>query len=337
MNKRLGNQTIAFANPPSIIESAAIGSKKESEGPLSADFDQLVPDPLWEEKSWEAAESKFMETAIRKAVQKANMKPDQIDYVIAGDLMNQCTSSAFAVKNLNIPLLGIYGACSTMAESLAISAMMIDGGYAATTVSATSSHFCSAEKQFRTPLEYGGQRTPTAQWTVTGSGAAVVGKKDQPPYITHVTLGRIVDKGITDANNMGAAMAPSFADTLSTHFKETGRQPDYYDLIVSGDLGEVGKALASDLLRDRGYDVSNNYNDCGCLIFDNQNQDTHAGGSGCACSATVLCGHLLKQVRSGKLQNLLFAATGALMSPTTCMQGENILGICYAISISFHS
>ena len=333
MDTRLGARTVEFSNPPVILESAATGSKKESEGKLAADFDLLVPDPLWEEKSWEAAESKFLKQAISIAMEKAGIEWSKIGCIVSGDLMNQCTSTAFAIKEFHRPLLGVYGACSTMAESMLVAANFISSGFVEYAIAATSSHFCSAEKQFRTPLEYGGQRTPTAQWTVTGSGAAVLGITGSGPKITHATLGKIVDRGITDANNMGAAMAPAFVDTMVNHFKDTGRKVSDYDLIVSGDLGFVGRELAVRLAAENGLDFSVNYDDCGCMIFDRAKQDVHAGASGCACAGTVLCGHLLKRIRSGELKRILFAPTGALMSPTTCMQGESILGISYAISI----
>lgn len=333
MDQKLGARTVAFQRPPVILESAATGSKKESEGKLAADFDLLVPDPLWEEKSWEAAESKFLKKAVSIAMEKSGLQWDQIGCIVSGDLMDQCTSTAFAVKDFHRPLLGVYGACSTMAESMIVASNLISSGWQEYAIAATSSHFCSAEKQFRTPLEYGGQRTPTAQWTVTGAGAAILAAQGTGPKITHATLGKIVDRGVTDANNMGAAMAPAFVDTMINHFKDTGRSVKDYDLIVSGDLGFVGRELAVRLAAENGLDFSENYDDCGCMIYDRAKQDVHAGASGCACAGTVLCGHLLKRIRSGELKRILFSPTGALMSPTTCMQKENILGISYAIVI----
>ncbi len=333
MDQKLGARTVAFQRPPVILESAATGSKKESEGKLAADFDLLVPDPLWEEKSWEAAESKFLKKAVSIAMEKSGLQWDQIGCIVSGDLMDQCTSTAFAVKDFHRPLLGVYGACSTMAESMIVASNLISSGWQEYAIAATSSHFCSAEKQFRTPLEYGGQRTPTAQWTVTGAGAAILAAQGTGPKVTHATLGKIVDRGVTDANNMGAAMAPAFVDTMINHFKDTGRSVKDYDLIVSGDLGFVGRELAVRLAAENGLDFSENYDDCGCMIYDRAKQDVHAGASGCACAGTVLCGHLLKRIRSGELKRILFSPTGALMSPTTCMQKENILGISYAIVI----
>ena len=333
MDQKLGNRTVAFSNPPILLESAATGSKKESEGKLAADFDLLVPDPLWEEKSWETAESKFLKTAITIAMEKSGLSWDKIGCIVSGDLMNHCTSTAFAIKDFHRPLLGVYGACSTMAESMLVASTFISSGFIDYAIAATSSHFCSAEKQFRTPLEYGGQRTPTAQWTVTGSGAIVLGASGNGPKVTHATLGKIVDRGITDANNMGAAMAPAFVDTMINHFKDTGRSVSDYDLILSGDLGFVGRELAVRLTAENGLDFSVNYDDCGCMIYDRKTQDVHAGGSGCACAGTVFCGHIMRRLKSGELKRVLFAPTGALMSPTTCMQGENILGISYAIAV----
>lgn len=334
MKKRLGEQTVAFENPPSIISSYAIVGNKEGQGPLRSYFDAIVDDALFGEKYWEKAESKFMKTAIGGAIKKSGLALEDINYVFAGDLLNQCSSSHFALRDFPLPFLGIYGACSTMAESLSLGAMTIDGGFAENTVCATSSHFCSAEKQFRFPLEYGGQRTPTAQWTVTGSSAAVLGKHADAPYITHITTGKIIDLGVTDPNNMGAAMAPAAADTLTAHFNDTHLTPDDYDLIVTGDLGKVGKEILCDLMLKNGYDIANVYDDCGCMIFDAELQDVHSGGSGCACSGTVLCGKLLSDIKNGLYSKILFMATGALMNTATCLQGESIPCIAHAVRIS---
>ena len=265
--------------------------------------------------------------------QKAGLQPEQLDYVLSGDLLNQCVGSAYAMRDIGVPYLGLYGACSTMAESLSLAAMLIDGGYAEHAAALTSSHFCSAERQYRFPLEYGGVRTPTAQWTVTGSGALILGASGNGPRVTMVTTGKSADAGITDANNMGAAMAPAAYETLKAHFADTGRTPDYYDLIVTGDLGKIGHAVVMRLFQDDGIDLTGLYTDCGLLIYDLEGQDVHAGGSGCGCSASVLAGHLLKLLESGQIRRLLFAATGALMSPTASMQGESIPGICHAVAI----
>lgn len=253
--------------------------------------------------------------------------------MLSGDLLNQCVGSAYAMRDIGVPYLGLYGACSTMAESLSLAAMLIDGGYAEHAAALTSSHFCSAERQYRFPLEYGGVRTPTAQWTVTGSGALILGASGNGPRVTMVTTGKIADAGITDANNMGAAMAPAAYETLKAHFADTGRTPDYYDLIVTGDLGKIGHTVVTRLFQNDGIELEGLYTDCGLLIYDLEGQDVHAGGSGCGCSAAVLAGHLLKLLAGGQIRRLLFAATGALMSPTASMQGESIPGICHAVAI----
>lgn len=328
-------RTVRFKNPPSIIGAGCIGGKKEGEGPLGEYFNRICTDALFGEKNWERAESKFLENAVESSLISAGM--DAVDVMISGDLINQCASSSFAARELGFPFFGIYGACSTFGEGLALGSMLVSSGYFDSSLVAASSHFCSAEKQFRTPLNYGGQRTPTAQWTVTGAGAAVLSLAHKPPFVTHVTVGRVRDRGITDANNMGAAMAPAFADTLITHFKETGRTPQDYDMIYSGDLGIVGKEIATKLVMDGGYDISNNYDDCGCMIYDVEKQDVHAGGSGCACSATVFCGYLLKKMYSGELNQILIVPTGAMLNTSSPLQGESIPGIAYAAAISMNS
>ncbi|HYE09402.1 MAG TPA: stage V sporulation protein AD [Patescibacteria group bacterium] len=331
--KRLGKQTIKLLNPPSMLAAAAVVGPKEGEGPLSQYFDMIQKDDYFGQDSWEKAESKFVEEAVKRAISKSGVNITAIDYMFAGDLLNQIISSSFAARTLQIPFLGLYGACSTMAESLSIGSMIIDGGYADHVICATSSHFSSAERQYRFPLEQGVQRPPFAQWTVTGSGATVLSSTGNGPYITCITTGKVVDFGIKDANNMGAAMAPAAVDTLTAHFKETGREPGYYDLIVTGDLATVGKEITMELLQKEGLDVKNNYNDCGCMIFDNLKQDTHSGGSGCGCSASVLNGYLYNMLKHGELKRLLFVATGALLSPTTAWQGESIPCIAHAVAI----
>ena len=320
--------------PPTIAGHACVVGKKEGEGPLKDSFDRIFEDSYLGESSWEKAESAMQKQAFSLACSKASIEPSDVDYLFAGDLLNQCTASAFSMRDADIPFFGLYGACSTMAESLSLAALMLDGGFADITAAVTSSHFCSAERQFRFPLEYGGQRTPTAQWTATSAGSIILRSCGSGPYVTHVTTGKIVDAGITDGNNMGAAMAPAAYDTLSRHFKDTGRSPDYYDLIVTGDLGKVGHSVVLDFFRDDGMDISGIYNDCGLMLFDCNSQDVHAGASGCGCSAGVLCGHILNGMENGTYKNVLFAATGALMSPTSSGQGESIPGICHAVAIS---
>ena len=307
-------------------------ARKKQIGPLAKYFDKTLEDEFWGEKTWEKAESKIIKETVNTLVAKSNISPGQIDCVFAGDLLNQCISSSFGLREVNIPYFGVFGACSTFTESLILGSILIEG-FANNVICATSSHFCSAEKQFRFPLELGNQRPPTSQWTVTGSGATLLSKSGQGPYITCVTPGKIVDMGIKDANNMGAAMAPAFGDTLITHFKDTGRNPSYYDAIISGDLGYIGKEIAIDIAKSRGYNIKPNYNDCGVLIFDKDKQDTHSGGSGCGCSATVFSGYLFKQLKDKKLKKILLIATGALTNSTTAQQGESIPGIAHAVSI----
>lgn len=333
MSKHVGKRTIALESPPSVLASACTVGKKEGEGPMKDSFDFINQDSFFGEKSWEKAESTMVKNTVAAAMDKAKLSPGDIDLMFAGDLLNQCTGTTFGLRETNIPFFGVYGACSTMAESLALAALMLDGGFAQHTIAVTSSHFCSAERQFRFPLEYGGQRPPTAQWTVTGSGAIILSADGQGPYITHVTPGKIVDAGIKDANNMGAAMAPAAYDTLKTHLEDLGVQPDYYDLILTGDLGLVGSDILTDFFSQDGINLSN-HNDCGLMIFDLETQDVHAGGSGCGCGASILCGHILNGMRAGKWKRVLFAATGALLSPTTTLQGESIPSICCAVAIS---
>ena len=330
--QKIGKQTIKFDAPPTIIECASIVGPKEAEGPLAKYFDQCLEDEFWGEKTWEKAESKIIKETIHSAISKSGIPAEKIDCSFAGDLLNQCISSSFALRDSNVPFFGVFGACSTFVESLSLGAICIES-FAEHVLCATSSHFCSAEKQFRFPLELGNQRPPTSQWTVTGSGAAVLGKNGTGPFITHITPGKIVDMGIKDANNMGAAMAPAFVDTLLSHFKDTGRSPNYYDAIISGDLGHIGKEISIDLAKTNGYNIKSNYNDCGVLIFDKEKQDTHSGGSGCGCCGSVFSGYFFKQLKSKKIKKLLLIATGALMNSTSSQQGESIPGIAHAISI----
>ena len=332
--KRSGRQTVCLTDPPSIIGSAAAVGKKEGEGPLGNSFDIIGEDAYFGEQTWEKAESAMQRLAFFKALDKAKITASQLDYLFAGDLLNQCTASTFAMRDSSLPYLGLFGACSTMAEGLGLAAMMIDGGYADYACALTSSHFCSAERQFRAPLEYGGQRSPTAQWTATAAGAAILAAEGSGPYVTAVTTGCIRDPGITDITNMGAAMAPAAYDTLCRHFEDLGCSPEDYDLIVTGDLGRVGRSIVLDFFRRDGVDIAPVYDDCGVLLYDQDRQDVHAGGSGCGCSASVLCSWLLDGMRSGRWKKLLFCGTGALMSPTSSGQGESIPGICHAVAIS---
>ena len=331
--KKIGKQTIEFDNPPSIISTASIVGPKESTGPLAKYFDKCLDDEFFGEKTWEKAESKIIRETANIAVSKTNLSFSDIDYCFAGDLLNQCISSTFGFRDSNIPFIGLFGACSTFVESLINASVFISSNVGKTALCAVSSHFCSAEKQFRFPLELGNQRPPSSQWTVTGAGATVLSSKGTGPFITHATVGKIVDMGIKDSNNMGAAMAPAALNTLLRHFKDTGRKPSDYDAIFTGDLGHIGKEILSELSKLRGYNIKSNYNDCGVLIFDKDSQDTHSGGSGCACIATVFSGYIYKQLKEKKLKRILLIATGALTNATTAQQGESIPGIAHAVSI----
>lgn len=333
MAQRIGRYTLKLENRPSIIGFAAVCGKKEAEGPLGDSFDMTFDDTTLGSESWEKAESKLQSEAVTRALDKAGVVASDVDYILAGDLLNQCISSTFGLRSLNIPFLGQYGACSTMAQTLALSSILVDSAAAQICVAVTSSHFCSAERQFRFPLEYGGQRTPTAQWTVTGSGAAVVGNTGNSPYVSAVTIGRITDLGIKDSTNMGAAMAPAAAETLKDYFKDTGTTPKDYDLVLTGDLGAVGSKLLYELLEIEGIKLKDYHNDCGLMIYHKESQDVHAGGSGCGCAASVLCSTVLKRLQQGELNNILFMATGALMSPTSSQQGESIPSVAHLLNL----
>ena len=335
VKKRVGRQTVKLTDPPKIIATYSIVGPKEGEGPLKDYFDEILNDDTCGEDSYEKAESQMMHKAIESAMKRANLKAEDIDYLFAGDLLNQITSSSFAARQLSIPYYGLYGACSTMAESLSIASLIMDGGYANNVIASTSSHFSSAERQFRFPLEYGSQRAATAQWTVTGSGAMVLGKEGNYPQVTYVTTGVVKDYGIKDPNNMGAAMAPAAVDTIYCHFKDTGRSPKDYDVIATGDLGLVGKEITIKLMKELGYDLSRNYVDCGEIIFNNQEQNTDSGGSGCGCSAVVSSGYFYKKLMDREIKSLLLISTGALMSTTSSLQGESIPGIAHAVAIEF--
>ncbi len=334
MAKRIGRYTVKTECEPTIVGFGSVASKKEGEGPLKEYFDLVEQDTMFGQQSWEKAESMIQKSAVQIALKKAGMSPDQIDVICAGDLLNQCIGSTFGLCELEIPFVGMYGACSTMAESLATATMFLETGAVDTAVAVTSSHFCSSERQFRFPLEYGSLRTPTSQWTVTGGGATVLKKGEKGAKIRHVTFGKIFDLGIKDANNMGAAMAPAAADTIKTFFKDTGTSAKDYDGIFTGDLGSVGSELLHQLLEKEGIDVRSVHRDCGVMIFTPDMEDVHAGGSGCGCSASVLNSFILKEMQKGRYQNVLFVATGALMSPTSSMQGENIPSIAHLVNIT---
>ena len=332
--QKRGKQSFVLTQPPVITTWASIAGKKESEGPLAHTFDIKSQDTYFGQKTWEQGEKQMQKLALLKLAEKSGMKATEFDIVFSGDLLNQCIGSSFTLRNMNIPHLGLYGACSTMAESLLMASMAVGGGFADKVVAMTSSHFASSERQYRFPLGYGGQRTPTAQWTVTGSGAALVCSEGKGPKITGCTIGTVKDLGIKDANNMGAAMAPAAYSSIRAHFDDLKTGPEDFDLIVTGDLGQLGKEMLLELAKREGVSLGGKITDCGNLVFDNTLQDVHSGGSGCGCSAITLCGYLLDKLNSGKLSKILFCGTGALLSPTSTQQGLPIPGVCHAVSIT---
>lgn len=333
--KRIGIQTIDLPNRPAICGAATYVGRLEGEGPLGGEFDFVAQDELYNQDTFELAEKQLYLDAIRKAIEKSGSLPQDIQFLLGGDLLNQIITASFSARDLGIPFIGLYGACSTMAESLALGGMLLDGGHAQQVVCAASSHFCTAERQYRFPLEFGTQRPPTAQWTVTGAGALVLSmapKAAALARVARVCMGRVVDLGISDANNMGAAMAPAAADTLLALFSDTQTAPEDYDLIATGDLGQVGHDLLMQLMREQRMPLpGERYADCGLMIFDREKQDVHAGGSGCGCSASVLGAHLLPRIARGDIKRMIFMATGALMSLTSSQQGESIPGIAHAV------
>ena len=333
-NQKRGRQTFVLENPPIITAWASVAGKKEAEGPLSATFDLTISDSYFGQKTWEQAEQYMQKSVLEILAEKANMKAQDFDLVCSGDLLNQCIGSSFCLKNMNIPHLGLYGACSTMSESLLLAALAVGGGFFENAVAMTSSHFASSERQYRFPLGYGGQRTPTAQWTVTGAGAALVSNRGKGPRITACTIGSVVDLGVKDANNMGCAMAPAALSTIRAHFRDLSVTADDYDLIVTGDLGQIGKDMLLTLASKEGLNLGGKLTDCGTLVFDLIKQDVHAGGSGCGCSAITLCGYLLNCLKKNKYRKILFCGTGALLSPTSTQQGLSIPGVCHAVTIA---
>ena len=333
-SKRIGRRTVALQTPPSVLSFANIGGRMEGQGPLAKYFDELCDDSFFGEKTWEKAEATMQRRVLRRALEQAGLKPGDVDYVLAGDLLNQCIGSSFGLRELGIPFFGLYGACSTMAEGLLLASLFVDNDLAKKAMAVTSSHFCTAERQYRFPLNYGGQRTPTSQWTATASGSLVVAPSDKPPYIRGCTIGKIVDLGVSDANNMGAAMAPAAFSTISTFFTDTGMTPSDFDYIVTGDLGKVGSRILCELFERENINIRDNHKDCGMMLYDFDEQDIHAGGSGCGCAGSVLCGYFLPKLRAGEIKNILFAATGALMSPTVNQQGESIPSISHLVWLS---
>ena len=332
-NQKCGKQSFRLEVPPVITAWASVAGKKESEGPLADTFDITQTDSYFGQKTWEQAEKRMQQLALQRLCQKAGLFPKDLGMVFSGDLLNQCIGSSFTLRNTGIPHLGLYGACSTMAESLLLASMVVGGGFSNRVAAMTSSHFASSERQYRFPLGYGGQRTPTAQWTVTGSGAALICRDGKGPKITACTIGTVTDLGIKDANNMGAAMAPAALSTIRAHFQDLKVGAEDYDLIVTGDLGQLGKDALLTMAQHDGLGLGGKLTDCGTLVFDLLKQDVHAGGSGCGCSAITLCGYLLDKLAKGKLKRILFCGTGALLSPVSTQQGLPIPGVCHAVSI----
>lgn len=352
IKNKQGSQTLVFSNKPVILSAASVVGKKEGEGPLKDWFDTILADNTFGEKTWEKSESKMLKTAMMEALRKSGKRKEEIGAMLSGDLLNQLMSSSFMARDLHIPFLGMYGACSTMTESLMLGAVLTDGQYSDNVMIGASSHYCTAERQFRMPLEHGNQRPPSAQWTATAAGAMVLScsQEDGQPILTDKegetyrareirvtcgTIGKVIDAGIKDANQMGAAMAPAAVDTLLNHLQDTKRSIDYYDLILTGDLGYIGKDIARDLLTDAGLpqkELENRYDDCGAMIYERQ-QDTHSGGSGCGCSASVFSSYVYKRLQKGELRRVLIMSTGALLSTISPFQGESIPGIAHGICL----
>jgi len=331
-----GHQSWIFENKPVIVSTATVVGPDEGQGPLQNDFDIVHPDNILGQDSWEKAEKRLLEEAADLGVKKAGLTNGDVQFFLGGDLLNQIITASFSARTLSIPYLGIFGACSTSMEGLALGAMIVNAGGAKNVLCGTSSHNCTAEKQFRYPTEYGSQKPPTATYTATGAGVSVVSRHGEGPVVTSATIGRVVDMGITDPFNMGAAMAPAAVDTIEAHFRDLKREPGYYDLIVTGDLSAVGYEIAKDLFHKHGVPINQTtYNDCGLMLYDREKQNVQAGGSGCACSAVVAYGPLMKKLRSGELKRLLVVATGALLSPLSFQQGESIPCIAHAVSIEY--
>lgn len=352
--KMRGKQSVEFANPPYILGRSSVAGTKEGEGPLGTYFDYIEEDPYFGADTWEEAESNLQKKAAQLALQNSGYKPEEIRYLVAGDLLGQLIATSFGLMELKIPFFGVYGACSTMGESLSLAAMLVDGGFADHVMALTSSHFCGAEKQFRFPLQYGNQRPLAATWTVTGSGAVILGRKPEKkqaakdsskekswqsgkcncdPFvlIKGVTTGKIVDFGVKDSMNMGACMAPAAADVIYHNLRDFNRQPDYYDRIVTGDLGYVGQNILFDILNEKGYHIEKQHMDCGIEIYCDEMQDTHSGGSGCGCSAITLTGYILEKMHRREWNRILFVPTGALLSPVSFNEGDSVPGIAHAV------
>lgn len=333
MSQKAGRQSVLFDPPPYLTSAATVVGPMEGRGPLGDDFDLVYRDLYINQKSFEAAERKMLQEACLLALEKRNIKLNDIDYFLAGDLLNQITVSGYSAAELGLPFFGLYGACSSLTLALSWGAMLVAGGFAQNVLAATSSHNCCAERQFRYPTEYGFQRPRQAQWTVTGAAAAVISAAGESPRIAAVTTGKVIDLGEKDAFSLGAAMAPAAASTLIRHFLDLQRAPDYYDLIVTGDLGQIGSGILRKLLARSGYYMEENYNDCGLMIYNPELQQVEAGGSGCACSGVVVLGHLYRRMKAGELNRVLVVSTGALHSPTTLGQGDSIPGVAHAVAL----
>lgn len=347
MNNKMGRQTFIFRNRPVITGECAVVGTKEGAGPLKEHFDMILKEDMYGAKTWEQAESMMLETAILTAIRKSGLEKESIEVMLTGDLLNQLMSSSFSAREIGVPFIGLYGACSTMTLSMLMSAVIVDGGFAKNVVSAASSHYCTAERQFRMPLEHGNQKPPSAQWTATAAGAAVISQKPcqanktlipvpKEIMITHATVGKIIDTGMKDANQMGAAMVPAAVDTILNHFEDTGRTPADYDIILTGDLGYIGKDIALDLFSDAGLnqeEMSLRFDDCGAMLYDREGDDVHGGGSGCGCSACVFAGYLFRKLRAGVFGRALIVSTGAMLSTISPFQGESIPGIAHAVAL----
>lgn len=327
-------RTVALEGGVSVLSWGSVGGRLEGQGPLGRFFDEIDEDSFCGQTSWEKAESTLQQRALRHALTRGGMEEGDLDIVMAGDLLNQCAASSFALRNQPFSVGGLYAACATMGEGLGLCAMLLRGGAVSTAAAMASSHYCTAERQYRMPLPYGSQRCPTAQWTATAAGCCILGRNGDGPYLTHVTMGRVVDMGVDDECNMGGAMAPAAIDTLETLFRDTRTTPQDYDLIATGDLGAIGHRAVRELMAQEGFSMDERYTDCGLLLFDRKGQDMHAGGSGAGCSAAVLCSYLLPGLKSGRWRRIIFAPTGALQSPTTVFQKETMPAVCHAVVLA---
>ncbi len=327
----IGKQSVLFDTPVYVEQYASVVGKKEGEGPLADFFDEIIEDAMLGMNTWEEAEGRLQARAVSRLLEKSQISKDDIRYMFAGDLLGQLIATSFGLEKFNIPVFGLFGACSTMSEAISLGAMAVSGGFAQNVIALASSHFASAEKQFRYPLEYGSQRPLTSTWTVTGCGALILTSQITGVKVKGITNGKIIDYGVKDSMNMGACMAPAAADLILANFKDFKVDEKYYDLIITGDLGMVGKGIIIDILKEKGYDISSRYTDCGVEIFDSQRQNTKAGGSGCGCSAVTLCSYILDNMKAGKWKRVLFVPTGALLSTVSFNEGKSVPGIAHGV------